>query len=419
MKRFVEGEDRTQSTLFPAKLDDYIKDDNPVRVVDVFVDELNLFKLGFERVHPQPIGRPGYHPAMLLKIYIYGYLNRIQSSRRLEREAQRNVELMWLTGRLMPDFKTIADFRKDNGPAIRRVCCEFIELCRRLELFTQAIVAIDGSKFKAVNSKDRNDTRASMKRRIARMEQHIERYLSLLDEADNGEPVGCDTQVPKLKEKIAALKSEMQRLKAREQEVHQHPDKQLSETDPDSRLMKKGGMGSQVSYNVQTAVDTKHKLIVVHDVTNSPVDRNQLFPNAGLAQHRLKQKEIQVLADRGYYKGEAIKACYDADIKVLVPKSFTSGNKAAGLYDKQDFHYDIQTDQYTCPAGETLSRRFETVANGMVLHAYYASQLTCQACALKPKCTRGKVRRVKRWEHENLLDTIESELRNTPDAMQS
>lgn len=196
MKRFVEGEDRSQSTLFPERPDDYIADDNPVRVIDVFVDELDLGMLGFERVLPQVTGRIGYHPATLLKLYIYGYLNRIQSSRRLERETQRNVELMWLSGRLMPDFKTIADFRKDNGKGIRQACREFIELCRRLDMFTNAIVAIDGSKFKAVNSKDRNDTRASMKRRIARMEQHIERYLSLLDEADRGEPAGSDVSFP-------------------------------------------------------------------------------------------------------------------------------------------------------------------------------------------------------------------------------
>jgi transposase len=417
MKRFVEGEDRNQSTLFPERLDEYIAEDNPVRVIDAFVDELDLGDLGFERVVPQVTGRPGYHPASLLKIYVYGYLNRIQSSRRLERETQRNVEMMWLTGRLMPDFKTIADFRKDNGKAIRQVCREFIELCRSLELFTQAIVAIDGSKFKAVNSKDRNDTRASMKRRIARMEQHIERYLSLLDETDQEEPSVHDMKVPELEEKIASLKSRMQRLKKREREVLAHPDKQISQTDPDSRLMKKGGMGSQVSYNIQTAVDTEHKLIIAHEVTNAPVDRSQLFPIAGLAQHTLQQEEIKVLADRGYYKGEAIKDCYDAGIKVLVPKARTSGSKAVGLFEKQDFNYDAKADQFLCPAGEILPRRHRSVEHGMTIHAYYASPVVCRGCKLKPKCTRGKERRVKRWEHEGLLDAMEADLRNTPDAM--
>ena len=417
MKRFVEGEDRNQSTLFPEQLDEYVAEDNPVRVIDAFVDELNLAGLGFERVQPQVTGRPGYHPASLLKIYVYGYLNRIQSSRRLERETQRNVEMMWLTGRLMPDFKTIADFRKDNGKAIRRVCREFIELCRSLEMFTQAIVAIDGSKFKAVNSKDRNDTRASMKRRIAKVEQHIERYMSLLDEADKEEPSARDMKVPELEEKIAALKAKMQRLKKREREVLAHPDKQISQTDPDSRLMKKGGMGAQVSYNIQTAVDTEHKLIIAHDVTNAPVDRNQLFPIAGLAQHTLKQEEIRVLADRGYYKGEAIKNCYDADIKVLVPKTLTSGNRAAGRFDKEDFHYNVESDHYRCPADEILQRRFDTVEKGKMMHVYFAPVSTCRNCKIKSKCTMSSQRRIRRWEHEGLLDTMEQELRNTPDAM--
>jgi len=417
MKRFVEGEDRNQSTLFPERLDEYIAEDNPVRVIDVFVDELDLGDLGFERVVPQITGRPGYHPASLLKIYVYGYLNRIQSSRRLERETQRNVELMWLTGRLMPDFKTIADFRKDNSKAIRQVCREFIELCRSLELFTQAIVAIDGSKFKAVNSKDRNDTRASMKRRIARVEQHIERYLSLLDEADQEEPSARDMKVPELEEKIASLKARMQRLKKREREVLAHPDKQLSQTDPDSRLMKKGGMGSQVSYNVQTAVDTEYKLIIAHDVTNAPVDRNLLFPIAGLAQYTLQQAELNVLADRGYYKGEAIKDCYDAGIKVLIPKTQTSGNKAAGLFDRSDFHYDESADHYQCPAGEIMQRRFSTVEKGKTMQVYFASVLVCRACKIRSKCTRSDQRRIRRWEHEGLLDRMEENLNNTPDAM--
>ena len=417
MKRFVEGEDRNQSTLFPERLDEYVAEDNPVRVIDAFVEELDLASLGFERVQPQVTGRPGYHPASLLKIYVYGYLNRIQSSRRLERETQRNVEMMWLTGRLMPDFKTIADFRKDNGKAIRQVCRQFIELCRSMDLFTQTIIAIDGSKFKAVNSKGRNDTRASMKRRIARVEQHIERYLSLLDEADKEEPSSRDMKVPELEKKIALLKTRMQRLKKREREVLAHPDKQISQTDPDSRLMKKGGMGAQVSYNIQTAVDTEHKLIIAHDVTNAPVDRNQLFPIAGLAQHTLKQEKIRVLADRGYYKGEAIKNCYDADIKVLVPKTLMSGNRAAGRFDKEDFHYDVASDHYRCPADEILQRRFDTVEKGKMMHVYFAPVPACRDCKIKSKCTTSSQRRVRRWEHEGLLDTMEQELRNTSDAM--
>ena len=290
-------------------------------------------------------------------------------------------------------------------------------MCRSLELFTQAIVAIDGSKFKAVNSKDRNDTRASMKRRIARMEQHIERYLSLLDEADKEEPSARDMKVPELEEKIASLKARMQRLKKREREVLAHPDKQISQTDPDSRLMKKGGMGSQVSYNIQTAVDTEYKLIIAHDVTNAPVDRNQLFPIAGLAQYTLDQPEINVLADRGYYKGDAIKACYDAGIKVLIPKTQTSGNKAAGLFDRSDFRYDERADNYQCPAGEILQRRFSTVEKGKTMQVYFSSVSVCRNCTLRSKCTTSDQRRIRRWEHEGLLDVMEENLTNTPDAM--
>lgn len=417
MKRFVAGESRSQSTLFPERLDEYIAEDNPVRVIDVFVDELDLARMGFDRVNPQVTGRPGYHPATLLKIYVYGYLNRLQSSRRLERETQRNVELMWLTGRLMPDFKTIADFRKDNGKAIRQVCREFIELCRAMGFFAQAIVAIDGSKFKAVNSKDRNDTRASMKRRIARAEQHIEHYLSLLDQADKEEPSVREMKVPELKEKIESLKARMRGLKKREGQLLAHPDKQLSETDPDARLMKKGGMGSQMSYNVQTVVDTEHKLIIAHEVTNAPVDRGQLSAMAKLAQEALQVQELTALADKGYYKGEEMRACHLAGIKALVPKTQTSGNTAAGLFEKEDFCYDTALDQYRCPAGEIMQRRFNTVETGKTMQVYFASVGVCRACKLRSKCTTSEQRRIRRWEHEGVLDVMEEQLQRTPDAM--
>ena len=416
MKRFVQGEDRTQSTLFPERLEDYIAEDNPVRVIDVFVDELDLGHLGFERVHPQATGRPGYHPSTLLKIYVYGYLNRVQSSRRLERETQRNVELMWLTGRLMPDFKTIADFRKDNGKAIRQVCRQFIELCRHMDLFTQAVVAIDGSKFKAVNSRDRNDTRASIKRHITRIERHIDRYLSLLDETDQEEPAARKMKVPELEEKIAKLKVEMRRLKKRERAVLAHPDKQISDIDPDSRLMKKS-MGTQVGYNVQTVVDTEHKLIVAHHVTNAPVDRGLLSSMAKLAKRTLKSEALTVLADRGYYKNEEIRECYLVGVKALVPKILTSGNKAAGLFEKQEFVYEAQANQYRCPAGEAMPWRHRSTEHGLELDFYYPSVMICRECRLKSKCTKSKSRRIRRWEHEEVLDTMAEELRNTPDAM--
>src|SRR3989475_5816695 len=238
MKRFIEGEDRTQVSLLPACLDDYVEAENPVRVVEVFVDGLDLEALGFVGIDPAATGRPAYHPAVLLKLYIYGYLNRIQSSRRLEREAQRNVELMWLTGRLMPDFKTIANFRKDNGRAIREVCRQFIVLCRKLDLFTEAIVAIDGSKFKAVNNRDKNFTPAKMQRRMAQIEASVERYLADIDTADRAEPAAAELKKGRLRETIAAPNEQTQRAKTHEAQKLASPEQQLSLTDPDARSMK-------------------------------------------------------------------------------------------------------------------------------------------------------------------------------------
>jgi len=277
IKRFIEGEDRSQSTLFPEHLDDFVSDDNPVRVVDVFVDELDLAVLGFERVAPCVTGRPGYHPSVLLKLYIYGYLNRVQSSRRLEREAGRNVEVMWLTGRLVPDHKTIADFRKDNGPAIGKVCARFVALCCGLGLLAKASVAIDGSKFKAVNNRDRNFTAAKMKRRMAQIEEGVARYLHQLDSADRQERSLARTmKTTRLKEKIERLKQEMRRLEALDAKRRERPGQQISLTDPDARSMATAGRGSGT---VGSAVDTEHHLIVTYEVTNVGNDRRATRSN--------------------------------------------------------------------------------------------------------------------------------------------
>src|SRR5215469_4307949 len=310
MKRFVEGVDRGQSTLFPECLEDWIIEDNPVRVIDVFVGELDLGDLGFGGVDPEATGRPSYHPSSLLKLYIYGYLNRVQSSRRLEREAARNVEVMWLTGRLVPDHKTIADFRKDNGPAIRKVCARLVALCRELGLLTSTSVAIDGSKFKAVNTRDKNFTRAKMERRLAQIEDSVARYLSQLDTADRqGPSEALATRTAHLKEKLARLASELQRLKAIEQERLASPDEQISLTDPDSRSMATSGRGSGVvGYNVQVAVDTEHHLIVAHEVTNSGSDRSQLANIASQAKDVLGAEHLDAVADRGYFNSPEILA---------------------------------------------------------------------------------------------------------------
>ncbi len=415
MKRFIEGENRTQRILFPESLEDYIAEDNAVRVVDAFVDKLDLKKLGFGRAEPSATGRPGYHPAVMLKIYVYGYLNRIQSSHRLERESHRNVELIWLTGRLMPDFKTIADFRKDNKKAIRRVCLEFVGVCRELKLFSATLVAIDGSKFKAVNSRDKNFTRQSVQRRLQNTQANIDRYLAKLDAADREEPEIREITAAQLRQKIASMEAKMEELKRHEAEVETHPDSQVSLTDPDARSLMKAGGGTTVGYNVQTAVDSKHHLIAAHEVTNATTDRDQLASMAEQTKAALDAKTLTVVADPGYYKGEEVVACYAAGIKALVPKVDTSDSKAKGRYSKADFRYDAQRNEYVCPAGQRLTYRFDSMEHGKRLWVYMTYQ--CSSCALQAKCTTANARRIKRWEHEHRLEAADAELRKRPDAM--
>ena len=414
MKRFVEGEDRSQVTLLPACLDDYVEAENPVRVVEVFVDGLDLGELGFGGVAPAATGRPAYHPAVLLKLYIYGYLNRVQSSRRLEREAQRNVELMWLTGRLRPDFKTIANFRKDNGRAIRNVCRQFIVLCRQLNLFTEAIVAIDGSKFKAVNNRDQNFTPAKMQRRMAQIEESIARYLTDMDTADRAEPEVAELKKGRLQEKIAALKEQMQRLRMLEAQMLASPDQQLSLTDPDARSMKNRD-GGIVGYNVQTAVDAKNHLIVAHEVTNVGSDRGHLATMADQARAAIGNDELTVVADRGYFSGDEILACDQAGMTPFAPKPLNSNSKADGRFGKPDFIYIASDDEYRCPAGQRLSKRFTTVEAGMTLDIYWSS--ACPRCSIKAQCTTGPQRRVRRWVHEAVIDAMQERLDRNPEMM--
>ncbi len=415
MKRFIEGENRHQSTLFPDSLDKYIHDNNPVRVIDAFVDELDLSEQGFQGVIPKETGRPSYHPSIMLKLYAYGYLNRIQSSRRLERETQRNIELMWLTERLTPDFKTIADFRKNNGKGIQNVCRQFIDLCRHLNLFTDSVVAIDGSKFKAVNNRDQNFTKAKMAKRIEKTEENIVRYLNQLDDADSNDSSSTPTK-QELEEKIVKLKEQMRKLKIIEKQRIQTPDQQVSLTDPDSRSMTSGSKGKAlVGYNVQSAVDTKNHLIVSHKVTNKGSDRDQLCDAASDAQEAMNKENMTILADKGYYKGEEILAVTELGIKPLVPKALTSGSKKLGRYGKQDFQYITEKDEYNCPAGQALTYRFISEERGMKLKIYWSN--ACQDCTIKNKCTSGKERRIKRWEHEQVLDDMELEFKKHGNAM--
>jgi transposase len=417
MKRFIKGQDRSQVTLLPECLDDYIGEDNPVRVVDAFVDELDLETLGFEGATAAATGRPAYHPSVLLKLYVYGYLNRIQSSRRLEREAQRNIELMWLTGRLAPDFKTIADFRHDNGIGIRNVCRRFVELCRELKLFSQAVVAVDGSKFKAVNARDRNFTPGKVQKRQEQIEESIKRYLDALDTADRTQaPAEFQAKAEHLQDKLRTMREQMRRMQGIEQQLKQEPDGQLSLTDPDARSMATSGRGSGiVGYNVQVAVDAKHHLIVAHEVTNSGSDRAQLAPMAAAAREAMGKKKLQAVADRGYYSAPQIKACDDAGIAAILPKPMTSNAKAEGRFDKSDFIYIAKDDEYQCPAGQRAIYRFTREENGLQLRRYWSS--ACPQCPIKAQCTPSSYRRISRWEHEAVLEAVQRRLDRQPKAM--
>jgi transposase len=398
-------------------MDDWIDEENAVRVVDAFVDALDLAELGFEGVAPASTGRPSYHPSVLLKLYIYGYLNRVQSSRRLEREADRNVELMWLMGRLVPDHKTIADFRRDNGAAIKQVCSRFVLLCREMGLLAGRSVAIDGSKFKAVNNRDRNFTKAKLARRRQQIEESVARYLSQLDTADRQEPTEVmAAKTGRLKEKIARLEDEMKRLDGLEAQMLSSPDQQISLSDPDARSMSSSGRGTGVvGYNVQVAVDTDHHLIVTHEVTNVGTDRAQLSGMAMKAKAVLGAEQLDVVADRGYFSGEQILASEQAGITVTLPKPLTSQAKAAGRYGKQDFVYMPDQDTYRCPAGETLTYRYTNVEAGLTVSRYWTS--VCPKCPIKARCTPAPERRVTRWEHEHKLEAMQLRLDGNPNAM--
>lgn len=415
MKRFILGQDRNQSTLFPESLEAYIDDDNTVRVVDAYVDELDLLSMGFDRVNPKATGRPGYHPSILLKLYIYGYLNRVQSSRRLEREAGRNVELMWLTEKLAPDFKTIADFRKDNGAAIQTACSQFIILCRELGLFASTMVAIDGAKFKGVNAREKNYTRGKLTRRIGQIEQSIVKYLKSLEVADLQECAAADAKAERLTERITAMREKMAELAALKSDLTNSTQKQVSLTDPDTRSMTTSRKAGVVGYNVQTVVDTDHHMIVAHEVTNIVTDKRLLTQMTKQGQAAIGRKDIKVFADRGYFSGDEIMTTGKLGAIPYVPKPYTSGYRAAGRFGKQDFLYQPDDNSYQCPAGQTMTYRCSTEEKGKAMHVYWPDG--CGTCQIKSKCTTGKQRRIKRWEHEDIIDAMLARLNAMPEAM--
>jgi len=415
MGRFIEGCDRREQLFLPACVDDYVAAESAIRIIDVFVDELDLAALGFDDA--AATGRPGYHPATMLKLYIYGYLNQVQSSRRLEREAGRNVEVMWLTGKLAPDFKTIADFRRDQGPAIQAVCRRFVLLCRNLGLIAGGTVAVDGSRFRGVNARDRNFTAVTIRRRMEQVDASIVRYLGMLDTADRQEGEAAELQTARLTTRLDELRRQMRELEAMEAAVAASPDRQISLTDPDARAMASAGTGTGVvGYNLQAAVDTGSHIVVAHEVINLSHDRTSLANMSHQAREATGADGLTVLADRGYFSGPEVLACEQAGMVPICPKPLTSGAKADGRWGKQDFAYVPTSDTYRCPAGETMTRRFSTIEQGMTLHAY-ATPACRSRCTVKANCTASIERRIKRWEHEEVIEAMQARLDRMPGAM--
>jgi transposase len=412
---YISGMNRDQVLLFPERVDEYVADNNPVRFIDAYVESLDLVALGFTHAVPKGTGRPGYTPADLLKLYIYGYLHKIRSSRKLEQETHRNVELMWLLCKLRPDFKTIADFRKDNANALKQVCREFTLLCKQLDLFGRELIAIDGSKFKAVNSKDRNFTEHKLKQLLKQINERIEAYLKELDQQDTIESPVTNPTVEELREKLATLQARQQKYEDLRQQLEDTGASQISLTDADSRSMKTKH-GTDVCYNVQLAVDHQHKLIVEHEVTNDVTDQEQLATMATRARATLETDQLDAIADMGYYNGDEVKKCLEQGIVPYIPKPNTSANTKLGLFGKDDFSYEAQNDCYRCPAGQVLTFRFETVEQGRQLRYYSTS--ACQGCPFKAQCTRNKGnRRITRWVHESLMEDMQQRVLTNPEKM--
>jgi transposase len=413
---YVEGKERRQAILFPDHLDDYVSEENPVRFMDAFVGAQDLVELGFNRAEPKEMGRPSYHPGLLLRLYIYGYVNNIRSSRKLEREARRNIELMWLMEKLTPDYRTIADFRKDNLKAIKKMCQEFTRLCKKMDMFGGELVGVDGSKFKADNSTERNYTKKKLEKLIDRADQRIAKYLAELDKADREEdeietkPVSAE----ELKERIEQLKKGRERHKQRQRNLEESGEKQVSETDPDSRLMKTRE-GSAVCYNVQVAVDNKHKLIAAHEVTNAGSDRGQLANIAKQAKETMGVENLEATTDMGYYDCEDVKQCEEEGITVYMQKPPLGEMKKKGMFSKEVFSYNAEKDVYVCPAGQELTNRGKGIEKGRQMKYYTTT--ACGSCVMKKQCTEGVQRRIKRLVDEEVMERMAARVRAGPDKL--
>jgi len=411
----ILGHDRSQMLLLPETVDDYVGPDNPVRFIEAFVDGLDLEAAGFARVEPKATGRPGYAPADLLKLYIYGYLNRVRSSRRLEAEAGRNIEVIWLLRHLQPDFKTIADFRRDNRHAFRQVFRAFVLLCRQLDLFGRELIAVDGTRIKAVNNKDRNFTRAALTKFVEQADARLDDYLQRLDQGDAAESTAGGTRVKNLAEKIAALRDRRDRHQALLAELDRTGESQISLTDPDSRAMA-AHTRVAVGYNVQIAVDAKHKLIVEQAVSNQVVDMGLLAQTAGAAKEILGVERIDAVADRGYFKIEDIEACEQAGIDAHAPRPQRGAAVRGGFFRKDEFCYDAASDTFLCPAGQQLAPRYRSRLRGLE-KIDYCNPDACHACPIRSRCTAHPFRRVSRLENEAVLDRVAARLAARPEIL--
>jgi transposase/IS5 family transposase len=410
----ISGPDRSQTLLLPESLDEYVGPNNPVRFIDAFVDGLDLAAAGFIRVAPKGTGRPGYAPKDLLKLYVYGYLNRVRSSRRLEAETHRNIEVIWLLRHLKPDFKTIADFRRNNRNAFRPIFRQFV-LCRQLDLFGRELIAVDGTRIKAVNNKDRNFTRASLTQFIKLADAKLDDYLQRLDQSDAAETKTTGSRVKNLAEKIAAIRKRRTRCQDMLAQLDRTGEDQISLTDPDSRAMA-AHTRVAVGYNAQIAVDVKHKLIVEQQVTNQVVDMGLLTQTAEPAKEVLGVEKIDVVADKGYFKIEDIEACEKAGIEPYVPRPQRGPSVKAGLFRKDEFQYDAATDSYVCPAGQRLHPYSSSLLRGLK-KINYVNKLACDDCAIRSQCTGGKFRTVSRLENEAVLDRMAARLAKRPGVL--
>jgi transposase len=413
---YIQGMDRSQSILFPELIDDYVQQENPVRFIDAYVESLDLQGLGFARALAAETGRPPYAPSDLLKLYIYGYLNKVRSSRQLERLTHRNIEVLWLLRKLHPDFKTIADFRKDNTAGLKTVCREFTLLCKKMDLFGGELVAIDGSKFSAVNHNGRCYTKERLRQMIAAIDERIEGYFTRLDSEDRTEEGQRTIEVEPLQKQIAALRTHKAELEELQKALAESSESQIALTDPDSRMMRTGNQGRDVCYNVQIAVDAKHKLIVASDVTNEETDLHQLTNMAMAAKETLSVETLDVTADKGYFNTQEIQRCDQEKITCYIPEPDKSQNKQLGLYTDRDFRYSGEEDCYVCPANARLTYRGTSTKGKREVKIYEST--ACKACALREKCTRSKSRRIYRWIDQHIIEELRERMQQHPEIAQ-